>query len=102
MKWYGKLYVGPEAAKKQSKIIWKLNIYLVTLASNGKDLFDILPSHLLKQKALRRNLPMIVGIAVGYEEAVDLVVGIVEETIQKTGGTDVRQYLKDKLEKEGS
>ena len=45
MKWYGKLYVGPEAAKKQSKIIWKLkcgagmlNIYLVTLASNGKDL----------------------------------------------------------------
>ena len=75
---------------------------LVTLASNGKDLFDILPSHLLKQKALRRNLPMIVGIAVGYEEAVDLVVGIVEETIRKTGGTDVRQYLKDKLEKEGS
>ena len=43
-----------------------LNIYLVTLASKGKDLFDILPSHLLKQKALRRNLPMIVGIAVGY------------------------------------
>ena len=74
MKWYGKLYVGPEAAKKQSKIIWKLkcgagmlNIYLVTLASNGKDLFDILPSHLLKQKALRRNLPPIIGIAVGYE-----------------------------------
>ena len=96
MKWYGKLYVGPEAAKKQSKIIWKLkcgagmlNIYLVTLASNGKDLFDILPSHLLKQKALRRNLPMIVGIAVGYEEAVDLVVGIVEETIRKTGGIAV-------------
>ena len=44
---------------------------------------------------------MIVGIAVGYEEAVDLVVGIVEETIRKTGGIDVRQYLKDKLEKEG-
>ena len=108
MKWYGKLYVGPEAVKKQSKIIWKLkcgagmlNIYLVTLASNGKDLFDILPSHLLKQKALRRDLLMIVGIAVGYEEAVDLGVVIVEETIQKTGGTDVRQYLKDKLEKEG-
>ena len=108
MKWYGKFYVGPEAAKKQSKIIWKLkcgagmlNIYLVTLASNGKDLFDILPSHLLKQKALRRNLPPIIGIAVGYEEAVGLVTGIVEETIRETGGTDVRQYLKDKLKKEG-
>ena len=108
MKWYGKLYVGPEAAKKQSKIIWKLkcgagmlNIYLVTLASNGKDLFDILPSHLLKQKALRRNLPPIIGIAVGYEEAVGLVTGIVEETIRETGGTDVRQFLKDKLKKEG-
>ena len=43
----------------------------------------------------------IIGIAVGYEEAVGLVTGIVEETIRETGGTDVRQYLKDKLKKEG-
>lgn len=108
MKWYPMLYVGPEAEKKKNKIIWKLkcnagmlNIYLVTFASNGQDLFDILPTTLLKQKAFRRNLPPIVGIAVGYEEAVDLVIGIVEETLQATGGADVKQYLKDKIKKEG-
>ena len=108
MKWYPKLYTGPEAEKKRTKIIWKikcnagmLDIYLVTLSSNGKDLFDILPTTVLKQKAVRRNLPLIVGIAVGHEEAVNLVIRIVEETLRETGGLDVKQYLKDKLKKEG-
>lgn len=108
MKWYNRLYLGSGLQGKKEKLIRKLEcnaglpgICLLTLASNGKDLFDILPSHLLKQKALRRNLPPIIGIAVGYEEAVGLVTGIVEETIRETGGTDVRQYLKDKLKKEG-
>lgn len=108
MKWYPKLYVGPKAEKKQTKIIWKLkcnagmlNVYLVTFASNGKDLFDILPSAVLKQKAVRRNLPTIVGIAVGYDEAVNLVIQIVEEAIRETGQPDIKQYLKDKMKKEG-
>lgn len=108
MKWYPYLYIGPQAEKKKNKILWKLrcnaglvNVYLITLSSNGKDLFDIISSSYLKQKALRRNLPMIVGIAVGYEEALDLVIRIVEETIKNRGDANVKQYLKDQIKKEG-
>lgn len=103
MKWYPQLYAGPEAEKKRNKIIRKLkcnmgqvNVYLITFAANETDLFDILPAYLLKQKAVRRRLPMIVGIAVGYGEAVDLVIKIVEETLRETGSADVKQYLKSR------
>lgn len=108
MKWYPLLYVGPKAEKKKKQIIWKLkcnagllDVYVITMASNGKDLFDILSAANLKQKAVRRNLPLIIGIASGYEEAVALVTGIVEETIRETGTVDVKQYLKDRIKKEG-
>ncbi|MDY3917852.1 MAG: hypothetical protein SOZ59_02475 [Candidatus Limivivens sp.] len=100
--WYEPLYVGPEAAKKKEKLIKKINqnaglmdVYVITMAANHRDLFDILPTSCLKQPALYRNLPPVVGIACGREEAVGLVIQIVEETLQKTGGADVRSYLRE-------
>ncbi len=108
MKWYPLLYVGQKAEKKRDRIIWKIkcgaglvDVYLITLASNGEDLFDIISTAFLKQRAVRRNLPMIIGIASGQKEAVELVQGIVEETIRETGTADVKQYLKDRIRKEG-
>lgn len=108
MKFYPSLYVAPSIEKKSSRIIWKLkcnagtrNVYLLTLASNGKDLFDIIDAAYVKQKPLRRNLPMIIGLASSHQEAVEMVIGIIEETLRETGGVDVRQYLKNKIKKEG-
>ena len=79
MKWYPYLYVGEGASKKKNKIIRKLKIgagmidvWVITEAANGEDQFDILSSAWLKQRAVRKKLPMIYGIAKGYEEAVDL------------------------------
>ena len=77
MKWYPYLYVGEGASKKKNKIIRKLKIgagmidvWVITEAANGEDQFDILSSAWLKQRAVRKKLPMIYGIAKGYEEAV--------------------------------
>jgi hypothetical protein len=70
-----------------------VNIYLITLAANGQDLLDILDSAFLQQKAVRRTLPMIVGLAKGYEEAVELVRQIVEETYTQRGDCKVPLYL---------
>lgn len=99
--WYEPLYVGPKAEKKKEKLIRKINqnagltdVYLVTLAANRQDLFDILSTSYLKQPALRRNLPPIVGLACGHGEAVELVKRIVEETVAQTGGADVKAYLR--------
>ena len=46
-----------------------------------------------------RNLPMIVGIAKGYDEAVDIVQEMLAETCAQAGNTNIPEYLK---QKEGS
>lgn len=103
MKWYQNLYIGETAEKKKKKIIWKVNhnagmvnVFLITLASNGQDLFDIISSAVVSQKAARRNCPMIVGIACGHEEAVGLALQITLEVYQETGDFKVKTYLADK------
>lgn len=100
MKWYPELYAGTNAKKKQRRIIRKLkrnvgmlDVYLITLAANGTDIFDIISSAWLQQKGVRRNLPMIVGIGCGYEEAVEVAAGIVAEVYRETGDVLVRPYL---------
>lgn len=98
--WYCPLYAGPKLAGRKRQLVRKLNhnavrpdLYLITFAANGEDLFDILSSAYLKQPALRRNLPEIVGIAQGREEAIALVQQILEATLKETGRADVKSYL---------
>ena len=72
------------------------DLWVITEAANGEDQFDILSSAWLKQRAVRKKLPMIYGIAKGYEEAVDLVVQMAEETYRETGNGDILCYLKSR------
>lgn len=104
LKWYPELYAGEGAGVRQKKIIHKLNqnagmldIYLITLAVNPANLLEIISSAYLQQKAVRRNLPLIVGIAKGYDEAVQVTVSIIEEVYKATGAFDVRGYLAEKV-----
>lgn len=103
MNWYSELYIGEGAKPKAKKIIRKLkrnagqiDVYLITLAANGQDMLDIINSAYLKQPAVRRNLPMIVGIAKGYEEAVGLVQQMVREAYEATGDCRIPEYLAQK------
>ena len=77
-------------ASKRKQIIRKLKIgagmidvWVITEAANGEDQFDILSSAWLKQRAVRKKLPMIYGIAKGYEEAVDLVVQMAKRRTER-------------------
>lgn len=103
MNWYSQLYIGEGARPKAKKIIRKLkrnagqvDIYLITLAANGQDMLDIINSAYLKQPVVRRNLPMIVGIAKGYSEAVELVQQMLLETYEQTHGFWIPAYLAKK------
>lgn len=103
MIWYEDLYVGKSIVHKTNKIIWKirhnagqLNIYIIALASNEKNLLDIIPAQELLQKGYPRQQLYIVGLAKGYDEAVEVAVSIIDEVYQKTGAFAVRQYLSGK------
>ena len=107
LKWYKKLYIGDNAKKKARATVRKLNqgrlvlsYYVITLASNEKNLLDFFPASQMKQKAFRSCCPMIVGLADGYEEALQLVQKIIEETYESQEDTDVRTYLKNRLEED--
>lgn len=103
MTWYEDLYVGDSIVHKTKKIKWKichnagqLNIYVITLASNEKNLLDIIPARELLQKAYPKRALHIVGLAKGYDEAVEVAASIVDEVYRQTGAFGIRSYLAGK------
>lgn len=100
MRWAKDLYLSEKAAKKKDKIIRKANrgigmvsVYFISLASNEQNLFDIFHAAHLKQPVFYRQNPFVVGIAFGYEEALELTQRIVEDIYRETGGFRVREYF---------
>ena len=98
MNWYKNLYLGEEAGKKKSKIIHQLEkhsvsfgVYVITLASNGKDLLDVLPAFMLYRGHTRER--EILGIAVTKEEALEVCGKIISDVYSKTGSYDVRSFF---------
>ena len=89
MIWYKDLYVGESIVHKTKKVKWKImhnagqiGIYVITLASNTQNLLDIIPSYELMQKGYPKKDMVVVGLAKGYDEAIEVAASIVvyEET----------------------
>lgn len=102
MKWLKHLYTGESVSGKERKLKWKINhnagtinIYVIAFASNKENLLDIIPATELMQKAYPKKNMHIIGLAKGYDEALELVRDIIEETYAATGDVDVWKYLKE-------
>ena len=104
MKFYKNLYIGetiknPNRVKQKLRLnVGQMNIYIIVPAK-GKDQLEIFHCAFLKQKYIRKQLPIVVGIANGYEEAVDIIVEITKESITKNGNADIKKYLFPNMEK---
>ena len=105
LNWYKNLYVGDTARKKQKKWMRRIEnkkavpgVWLLTLPSNQQNNLDVIPADLLLQPAVRRNCPMIVGLAVSREEAFELVEAIALETYRETGEVKIREWLLNRIE----
>lgn len=100
MKWYRKLYLGEDITKSAQELIDKIEknagtpgLYLITLSSNGKDLFDIFSTNELMQPVLHGLCPLIVGIAKGRDGAVELAAEIAVKAYRRNGDFDIERYL---------
>ena len=100
MRWYRDLYVSENITKKgidlQKEVEsgkYRRNLYLITLAMNGKDLLDIRKAAALSRASLRETLPLIIGGALGYSSALGLVEKIIGDCVRETGTADIRNYL---------
>ncbi len=103
LSWYEPLYIGDSTGRYAGRIRKRLDAgrtdvghYLITLASNGTDELDIIPSGLLTQSFLRERLPMIVGVASGRKEALRLVTAIAGDCVRQTGDVRIREWLTEK------
>ena len=106
MRYYKHLYLA-EGIKKKEKIIRKLeekklqmNIHVITLARNEKNQLEIYNSMVFLQPDFPYDDFLVVGLAKGYEDAVEMVEEIVWEVYNKTKGADIRSYILNK-EQEG-
>lgn len=108
MKWYRALFIGDGIKLERKKLIRKIetnaglkDTYMITLASNERDLLDIFSTKMLMQPVLHGLCPVIIGIAKGYDEAVELACEIVMSAYQKNQNFDVRSYLRERTDADG-
>lgn len=99
--WSDRLYLGenvkknPERLKKKlekNKLV--LGTFLITASSNKDDLFDVLDTKDCMFPYYRKKDIIVYGIANGREEALQLVVRILEDVYQETGDLKVGEYFK--------
>jgi hypothetical protein len=100
MLWYNHLYLGEKAKKHCYSIIRDLRkkkyqpgIYVITPASNGNNILDIYPAMVLKAPYYEKQELLILGVAVGYQEALKLSGTIVDEMYRKTGAFCLNDFI---------
>lgn len=99
MKYYRYLYTS-ESIKNVDKYKFRLNTHngfssmYVILLSNNNDMLEIMNSIYLKLKYYRKHPQIVIGIAKTYDEALDIVMRIINESMEKTGSPYVKDYLK--------
>ena len=98
MNWHKKLYLGEEARKKRTKIIYSLDrhrvsfgTYAIMLSVSERDLLDIVPSFMLFRDKYKDRT--ILGLAVTKEEAYEVCAQMILDVYKETGRFDVRSYF---------
>lgn len=100
MKYYHNLYLSEGFHDKKEIIIEKLerrqiqlNKYLVVLTKSDANHLEFFDSVLLKQNVFPQEELFLIGIADGYDGALEMVEKITQEVYDRTKGTDIRSYL---------
>ena len=100
--WYKELFVGEQAEESREKIIsnicehkFQTGIYVIFLAVNGKDIFDLVPTFMLSEDSYKGRDIIILGIAKGKEEAKELSRQMIMNVYEQTGGFMIREYYSE-------
>ena len=98
MRFLKELYVG-EGIRDRQKVQRKLkfgagliDVYVISL-SNGKNQLECMHCSYFKQRIIREETGLVVGLAKGYSEAQRLIVSMVEDALRETGSANVKEYL---------
>lgn len=100
IKCYSNLYVGKSIKKNKLQHILDLmegnlkhSIYIISLSQGEQNHLEFYAASLLRQDLYKDDEIFVVGLAGKYEEAIELVQSILQEVLNKTNGTDIRNYI---------
>ena len=99
LKFAQNLYLGegiaPEKLDKQrlNKKPLLANVYLITPARNPADQLDIFDARQLVQPHYKDEEFLVLGMASGYEDALQLIERITGECLKARGDCNLREYL---------
>lgn len=100
MRWYDDLYIGYNLLENKNQVIEKiktgkpqLNIYVLTLPWNDYDVLEIYPSYALIQKWYRDSNMVVIGLAEGMEEAMDMMQLVIMDCYRATGGFQLKEFI---------
>ena len=102
MIWYKHLYIGKKASRRRFAILQGIRqkkiqpeVYVITPPQNGNNVLDIYPSAMLLLPPYRDQEHLLIGGAVTYWEALEVVRQIVDDMYRTTGGFDWRVFVSD-------
>lgn len=103
IKWASPMFYD-EIMKKKKRLLRKSmradtksnNVYCVTLSANPNDLFDIINMNEFHLQVYKNADYYALGLAYGYDSAIELVVQMVNEVYQNTGDVRIREYYQDR------
>lgn len=102
-------FMAESVTAKLSVIKWKMatgagltGLHFITLADNPRDIFDIYPAPVFKQRIFRKSDRVIIGIAGNHNSAVALVEKMIGNCAKNSGSLDdIRgyfdKYIKDHM-----
>ena len=101
MRWAVNLYTTEKTKKMLPRIMQKTKnrklqpgIWLITIASNEQNLFDIFQSIYYMQPVYSKLNPDIVGVAESEDAAKELLIRMTEDMYKETGNFNARSYFK--------
>lgn len=105
MRYLKKLYVSEKLKGKEEKVIrsleegkFQFRVYLLVIPKRKENQLEVLHSGMFLQQWYAKEDVLVAGFAEGYDQALELVRQITEETVSQTGDAGIREYL---LERQG-
>lgn len=100
MKYYKYLYTDQSVSKKKDRIIKKLEekkiivgYKLIVVSKGNNTQLEIIDPLLFLQPDYPEFNQLVIGIAKGYDSALEIVETIFRQVYDETGGTDIRSYI---------
>lgn len=100
MQFHDDMFVGEHARKHKQQLLWNLkrgkrqkDLYVITLADGKGRILELYHGDALQIRYFRNSERVIVGLAVGQEEAEQVLLRLVDTVYRETGGLNMNQYF---------